>query len=82
MTKTILHVPANMVTLFQSTSPWKDFASIVALTDDDPKPTGIASVSHAKQEYTTYFDLNGRKLTDIPIQKGVYINNGKKVVVK
>ena len=30
----------------------------------------------------TWYDLNGRKLNAIPTKKGVYIMNGKKVVVK
>ena len=30
----------------------------------------------------TWFDMNGRKLSNKPMTKGVYVNNGKKVVVK
>jgi hypothetical protein len=30
----------------------------------------------------TWFDMNGRKFSDKPMTKGVYVNNGKKVVVK
>lgn len=33
-------------------------------------------------EITEWYDLNGRKLTTKPSQKGVYIQNGKKVTVK
>jgi hypothetical protein len=29
-----------------------------------------------------WYDLNGRKLDGKPTKKGVYIQNGKKVVVK
>ena len=29
-----------------------------------------------------WYDLQGRKLEGKPTQKGIYINNGKKVVVK
>jgi len=29
-----------------------------------------------------YYDLNGRKLNAAPTQKGVYIINGKKAVIK
>ena len=29
-----------------------------------------------------WYDLNGRKLDKMPTKKGVYIQNGKKVVVK
>jgi hypothetical protein len=30
----------------------------------------------------TWYDLNGRKLQAAPTKKGVYLFNGKKVVVK
>jgi hypothetical protein len=29
-----------------------------------------------------WYDLNGRKLNGKPAQKGIYIKNGKKIVVK
>ena len=29
-----------------------------------------------------YYSLDGRKLSDKPTRKGVYINNGQKVVIK
>ena len=30
----------------------------------------------------TWYDLNGRKLLQKPIKKGVYLNNGHKVVIR
>ena len=50
-----------------------DATSIGSLTPN-PSPTGEGS------EY--WYDLSGRKLDHQPTQKGVYIHNGKKVVVK
>ena len=47
--------------------------------------TGISEEARVKsEEFATapYYDLNGRKLQGKPTQKGVYIQNGKKVVVK
>ena len=29
-----------------------------------------------------WFDLSGRKLNGKPVKKGVYVQNGKKVVIK
>ena len=29
-----------------------------------------------------YYDLNGRKLNAVPTRKGIYIKNGRKVVVR
>ena len=42
--------------------------------------TGIISIKDDKVESVTYYDLNGRRI-DHPA-KGVYVKNGKKVVIK
>lgn len=45
--------------------------------------TGIAPVTgKADAEVGQWYDLNGRKLNAAPTQKGVYVINGKKVVIK
>ena len=46
--------------------------------------TGIGTLNTTTGEISTgdWFDLNGRKLQAKPTTKGVYINNGRKVVVK
>ena len=46
---------------------------------------GTTGIADNKRESTTnnrYYDLNGRQLNAAPTQKGVYILNGKKVVVR
>ncbi len=48
--------------------------------DDDP--TGIKDLNGIKDSNDTWFDLEGRKLAGKPSQKGIYINNGKKVTIK
>jgi len=48
----------------------------------DLNPTGIDMVRDSEFKGNTYYDLNGRKLSEKPSQKGIYINNGKKLVVK
>ena len=35
-----------------------------------------------ENEAAAWYDISGRKLTGKPAQKGIYINNGKKVVIK
>ena len=42
--------------------------------------TGISDVK-AETDGNEWFDLNGRRLTDKSAKKGVYIMNGRKVVV-
>lgn len=43
--------------------------------------TAIESVNGAFNN-NPWYDLNGRKLTGKPVQKGIYINNGKKTIIK
>jgi hypothetical protein len=44
--------------------------------------TGIDSMVNGQWSMDTWYDLNGRKLNGMPTKKGVYIMNGRKVVVK
>ena len=44
--------------------------------------TGVGSIENGKLTIDNWYDLNGRKLNGMPTKKGVYILNGKKVVVK
>lgn len=75
-----LHVPTSSINLYNSTLPWKDFGNIVALTDDDPKPTGINMVQGEGLKVNVYYDVQGRKVANP--EKGIYIVNGKKLIVK
>ena len=45
-------------------------------------PTGIDNVTVAEDANAPVYDLNGRMINGKPAQKGIYIKNGKKVVVK
>ena len=46
-----------------------------------PTTTGITMVERSPMD-THYYTLDGRKLNGKPTQKGIYIVNGKKIVVK
>ena len=50
----------------------------------DSETTGIGSMVNVKSSMfnDNWYSLDGRKLQGKPTQKGVYINNGVKVVVK
>ena len=48
----------------------------------DEITTGIANVNRETITNNGYYDLNGRRIEGQPAQKGIYILNGKKVVVK
>ena len=80
-----LHVPATAVEAYKNAEYWKDFGSIVALTDSDPNPTGIKSVSNSAKAIERYYTIDG-KLLSAP-QRGLNIikmSDGKtrKVVIK
>lgn len=72
-----LHVPAASVWDYKAREPWKNFGSIVPLDDVD----GVVSIHKDCSDTTPIFDLQGRRLMQKPA-KGVYIQDGKKVVVK
>ena len=55
-------------------------ARAINLVFDDA--TRIDGMIRANDLNGDYYDLNGRKLQGIPTRKGIYIKNGKKVVVK
>ena len=40
-----LHVPAKAIDLYKGTYPWSGFKTIVALTEEDPNPTGVHSLN-------------------------------------
>ena len=65
------------------------------LAIDDPNPsqarqftmvfedaTGISSTTDYTDKAGAWFAVDGRRLSGKPIKRGVYINNGKKVVIK
>ena len=48
----------------------------------DAVETGINTVKAASRMAEKYYDLNGRRFNGKPSAKGVYINNGNKIVMK
>ena len=81
-----LHVPAGSMDAYSNAEQWKDFKEIVALTDSDPKPTGIITPAATQQpSIVECYDLNGRRSS--LLQRGVNIikmsdGTTKKIVVK
>ena len=73
-----LHVPEASIESYRVSSPWRDFGQIVALTDEE---TGIDVLKpeYGKQKPEIY-NLSGRRVQKA--QKGIFIQNGKKVFVK
>ena len=78
-----LHVPAGSVTKYKKEAPWNSFGSIVALTSDDPTPSDISELPiQDTGETDVYYTIDGIRLQGQPTKKGVYIKDGKKVLVQ
>ena len=76
-----LHVPQSALDSYKAKTPWSEFGKIVALTDDDVTPLYEIAGDSATP---IYYDLSGRKIANgqWSAPKGLYIRNGKKVLVK
>lgn len=86
-TNATLHVPAISIDAYKNAEQWKDFGNIVALTDEDPKPTTAIMETTATQQPTIVerYTIDGKRINQL--QRGLNIikmNDGttKKVVVK
>ena len=79
--KDALNIAANKAWLSISGSGPSNTRSISIVFDSET--TGINGVnSTVETSDGNWYDLNGRKFTTKPTKKGVYIMNGKKVVIK
>ena len=80
-----LHVPAESMYSYNAAEGWNKFINIVALTDDDPKPTGITNINNDIEKGERYYSLDGKRM--IQPQRGLNIirksdGTTSKVVVK
>ena len=59
-----------------------DRAKVITLKVlDEDETTGVANIQHQSAN-TQLYDLNGRKVSENNLKPGVYVKNGKKVVIK
>ena len=83
--KATLHVPVGSIDTYKNTSPWSEFGNIVALTDDDPKPTGIIGINNDIKVNGCYYSIEGKQQDHL--RKGLNIikmkdGTTRKVMVK
>lgn len=73
-----LYVPEEAVETYKATPVWKDF-DVQAITG-----TGIRSIDNGQLiiDNDVWYDINGRHLDGKPNTKGVFIHEGRKVVIK
>ncbi len=74
--KSYLHIPSSVFNQ-SSSAPVFDGLGMVF---EDAETTDIRQMMQPEQETDDFYDLQGRKVT--PTRKGLYIKNGKKVVIK
>ncbi len=76
-----LHVPAASVNAYKTSEPWSMFGTIVGMTDEEIKTIlGVDEIISRRPQSFIYYDLQGRQTTSP--QKGLYIKDGKKVIIK
>ena len=71
-----LYVPKGTKALYEAKQGWKDFTHIL-----ESEPTAIRQVVQAPDENAPYYSIDGKQLKDAPQRRGIYIHQGKKVLV-
>ena len=74
-----LHVPIGSKEKYEVANYWDDFLNIV-----EDLPTGIVSIDNSQLtiDNGVWYTLNGVRLNGKPTKAGVYIVNGRAVVIK
>ena len=67
-----LYIPTGTRQLYEATKGW-DFANIVEIEMEQ----GIEGIEFGKMKMENVYDLQGRRLTEVPA-KGMYVKDGKK----
>ena len=73
-----VYVPANSVDQYKAAKEWKKFPNILPIQNE----TTDINLLRIGDGQTPVYDMNGRKVNDKNLKSGLYIKNGKKVVVK
>ncbi len=77
-----LHVPAGCVPAW-NVYPWNEWFRFIV--EDVEVPDGMDEIKSEElriKNDESWFDMSGRKLGGKPMKAGLYIRNGKKVVIK
>ncbi|MCR4921787.1 MAG: leucine-rich repeat domain-containing protein, partial [Bacteroidaceae bacterium] len=80
--KATLYVPTNMIEACKTEEPWSNFGQILPLPTGT-NPNAVESTFATSPRGTdAVYDLQGRRFSGESLSKGVYIVNGKKVLIK
>ena len=81
-----IYVPYDALDDYKSYADcWQDYANDILPISEIPGSgmTGIVSMEDVRSQMEdVYYTIDGRKVDSKPTQRGVYIMNGKKFVVK
>lgn len=74
-----LYVPASAIEKYKNTEPWNGFGAIVPIGQI---PAGVLTTRYDTTHLDSYYSLDGKLLFGKPERAGVYIKNGKKIIIK
>ena len=80
-----IYVPNEALDAYKSAQFWKNYANDILPISEIPGSgmTGIESMEDVRSQMEdVYYTIDGRKLDSKSTQRGIYIVNGKKVVMK
>ena len=78
--KATLYVPKGSKTAYQAADYWKEFKEIVEIDVTSIKAVENEQIA-GSDETGNWYTLDGRRLSGKPTKRGIYIVNGRKVIV-
>ena len=76
----VLYVPVGSANAYRGSTGWKCFTNIVEI-EDSQFPSGVDCIM-TDTESTYMYDLQGRQVNPETADPGIYIRNGKKILIR